>query len=83
MMRPRFLTSTVNDKTIHGVEALWFANTNEIQINSFGSKLLATDFWDRKDVLLVVFMYAGVTIKSKVYQEMLKHRGQFKTDGVV
>jgi hypothetical protein len=24
----------VNDKTIHGVEALWFAKSNEIQKNS-------------------------------------------------
>lgn len=35
-------------------------------------KLMATVFWDRKDVLLVEFMERGTTINSTVYCETLK-----------
>lgn len=43
-------------------------------IQTFHSrKLMATVFWDRKGVLLVVFMNPGATtITSKVYDEILK-----------
>jgi hypothetical protein len=35
-------------------------------------KLMATDFWDRKGVLMVEFMQQGTTIKSEVYCGTLK-----------
>jgi hypothetical protein len=35
-------------------------------------KLMETDFWDRKGVLMVEFIKQGTTIMSQVYCETLK-----------
>jgi hypothetical protein len=49
----------------------------------FVRKLMATDFWDRKGVLMVEFMQHGTPLKSEVYCETLKNCIEpFRTKGV-
>jgi len=65
------------------VETLWVTETKEIQTNFVWQKANGYWFWDRRGVLLVVFMNPGATVTSEVYCETLKQvRRAFKTDGM-
>jgi hypothetical protein len=70
-MKREFLTTLLNARNSHCNGAIRIPH--EIKIGNFNvsAKIMASVFWDRKDILVVDFMPPGSTINAAAYCDTL------------